>query len=105
MCIRDRYNGVHPFLGEHAFDTWQAAITTLEALPYETIIPGHGLPRGDGLPSGRAIYAANREYLTVAATAFAEATGPEDLNKRLEAAFPSYGGTAMQGLQNFYLYP
>jgi glyoxylase-like metal-dependent hydrolase (beta-lactamase superfamily II) len=45
------YNGVHSFLGEHAFDTWQAAITALEALPYETIIPGHGLPRGDGLPN------------------------------------------------------
>ena len=46
-----------------------------------------------------------REYLTAAARAFAEATGPADLNRRLEAAFPSYGGTAMQGLQNFYLYP
>jgi len=99
------YNGVHLFLGEHAFDAWQAAITTLEALPYETIIPGHGLPRGDGLPAGRSIYAANREYLTVAARAFAEAAGPADLNQRLQAAFPSYGGTAMQGLQNFYLYP
>ncbi len=99
------YNGVHLFLGEHAFDAWQAAITALEALPYETVIPGHGLPRGDGLPSGRGIYTANREYLTVAAQAFAEATGPADLNKRLEGAFPSYGGTAMQGLQNFYLYP
>jgi glyoxylase-like metal-dependent hydrolase (beta-lactamase superfamily II) len=99
------YNGVHMFLGEHAFDSWQAAITRLEALPYETVIPGHGLPRGDGLPSGRGIYTANREYLTAAARAFAEATGPADLNRRLEAAFPSYGGTAMQGLQNFYLYP
>lgn len=99
------YNGVHMFLGEHAFDTWQAAIAALEAFPYETVIPGHGLPRGDGLPAGRGIYAANREYLTVAARAFAEATGPADLNKRLEAAFPSYGGIAMQGLQNFYLYP
>jgi len=99
------YNGVHLFLGEHAFGAWQAAITTLEALPYETIIPGHGLPRGDGLPAGRSIYAANREYLTVAARAFAEAAGPADLNQRLQAAFPSYGGTAMQGLQNFYLYP
>jgi glyoxylase-like metal-dependent hydrolase (beta-lactamase superfamily II) len=99
------YNSVHPFLGEHAFDTWQTAITALEALPYETVIPGRGPPHGDGLPSGRAIYTANREYLTAAATAFAEATGPEDLNSRLEAAFPSYGGTAMQGLQNFYLYP
>ena len=99
------YNGVHMFLGEHAFDAWQAAITALEALPYETTIPGHGLPRGDGLPSGRGIYTANREYLTAAAAAFAEATGPADLNQRLEAAFPFYGGTAMQGLQNFYLYP
>ena len=99
------YNGVHLFLGEHAFDAWQAAITTLEALPYETIIPGHGLPRGDGLLASRSIYAANREYLTVAARAFAEAAGPADLNQRLQAAFPSYGGTAMQGLQNFYLYP
>jgi len=99
------YNGVHLFLGEHAFDAWQAAITTLEALPYETIIPGHGLPCGDGLPADRSIYAANREYLTVAARAFAEAAGPADLNQRLQAAFPSYGGTAMQGLQNFYLYP
>lgn len=99
------YNGVHLFLGEHAFDAWQAAITALEALPYETVIPGHGLPRGDGLPSGRGIYTANREYLTVAARAFAEATGPADLDQRLEAAFPSHGGTAMQGLQNFYLYP
>jgi glyoxylase-like metal-dependent hydrolase (beta-lactamase superfamily II) len=99
------YNGVHSFLGEHAFEAWQGAITTLEALPYETIIPGHGLPRGDGLPEGRGIYATNREYLAVAARAFAEASGPADLNQRLEAAFPSYGGTAMQGLQNFYLYP
>src|SRR5215469_5365849 len=99
------YNGVHMFLGEHAFDAWQAAITALEALPYETIIPGHGLPRGEGLPSGRGIYTANREYLTLAARAFAEAAGPADLNQRLESAFPCYGGTAMQGLQNFYLYP
>jgi glyoxylase-like metal-dependent hydrolase (beta-lactamase superfamily II) len=99
------YNGVHLFLGEHAFGDWQEAITALEALPYETIIPGHGLPRGDGLPDGRGIYAANRHYLAVAARAFADASGPADLNQRLEAAFPSYGGTAMQGLQNFYLYP
>jgi glyoxylase-like metal-dependent hydrolase (beta-lactamase superfamily II) len=105
ICQDVLYNGVHMFLGEHAFGTWQAAITALEALPYETVIPGHGLPRGDGLPNGRGIYTANREYLTVAARAFAEATGPADLNQRLEAAFPSYGGTAMQGLQNFYLYP
>jgi glyoxylase-like metal-dependent hydrolase (beta-lactamase superfamily II) len=48
------YNGVHLFLGEHAFDAWQTAITALEALPYETIIPGHGPPGGDGRPAGAA---------------------------------------------------
>ena len=76
-----------------------AAITALEAAPYDVILPGHGLP-GD-----RSIYAADRQYLAVAREAVAEATGPEDLNRRLEAAFPEYGGTAMQGLQNFYLFP
>jgi glyoxylase-like metal-dependent hydrolase (beta-lactamase superfamily II) len=99
------YNGVHLFLGEHAVGAWQDAITALEALPYEIILPGHGLPRANGIPAGRAIYDANREYLAAAEKAFAHATGSADLNKRLETAFPSYGGTAMQGLQNFYLYP
>jgi glyoxylase-like metal-dependent hydrolase (beta-lactamase superfamily II) len=93
------YNGVHLFIGEHAFDAWEKAIAHLEARPYDIILPGHGLP-GD-----RAIYDAQRAYLAVARQAFAQATGPEDLNRRLETAFPEFGGTAMQGLQNFYLFP
>jgi glyoxylase-like metal-dependent hydrolase (beta-lactamase superfamily II) len=92
------YNGVHMFIGERAFDAWEAAISSLEAWPYETILPGHGLP------GGREIYAASRSYLEVARGALAQASGPEDLNRRLEEAFPHYGGTAMQGLQNFYLF-
>jgi glyoxylase-like metal-dependent hydrolase (beta-lactamase superfamily II) len=93
------YNGVHMFIGEHAFDAWEAAIDELEAMPYESIIPGHGLP------GGREIYASSRSYLEAARGAFAAASSPEDLNRWLEAAFPEYGGTAMQGLQNFYLFP
>jgi glyoxylase-like metal-dependent hydrolase (beta-lactamase superfamily II) len=93
------YNGVHLFIGEHAFDAWAAAIAALEASPYDVILPGHGLP------GGRGICAADRQYLAVARDALAQAAGPEDLNRRLEAAFPEYGGTAMQGLQNFYLFP
>ena len=93
------YNGVHLFIGEHAFDAWEAAIAHLEARPYDVILPGHGLP-GD-----RTIYDAQRAYLAVARQAFAQASGPEDLNRRLEAEFPEYGGSAMQGLQNFYLFP
>ena len=93
------YSGVHLFIGEHAFDKWEAALGQLEAMPYDLILPGHGLP-GD-----RRLYDAGREYLEVAKAAFAEATGPDDLNERLEQAYPSFGGTAMQGLQNFYLFP
>jgi glyoxylase-like metal-dependent hydrolase (beta-lactamase superfamily II) len=93
------YHGVHPFIGEHAFDAWETALARLEAQPYDVILPGHGIP-GD-----RAIYDAQRAYIATARQAFAEASGPEDLNRRLEAAFPEYGGTAMQGLQNFYLFP
>jgi glyoxylase-like metal-dependent hydrolase (beta-lactamase superfamily II) len=93
------YHGVHLFIGEHAFDAWEAAIARLEARPYDIILPGHGLP-GD-----RAIYDAQRAYLVVAREAFAQASGPDDLNHRLEVAFPEYGGSAMQGLQNFYLFP
>jgi glyoxylase-like metal-dependent hydrolase (beta-lactamase superfamily II) len=93
------YNHVHAFLGEHAFGAWQAALDALEARPYDIILPGHGAPGGRGL------YQSVREYLATAATAFAQATGPEDLNRRLETAYPDYGGHAMQGLQNFYLFP
>jgi len=93
------YHGVHLFIGERAFDTWEKAIDALAAMPYEILLPGHGGP-GD-----RGLYGSNREYLDVARAAYTAATGPADLNRRLEAAYPTYGGTAMQGLQNFYLFP
>jgi glyoxylase-like metal-dependent hydrolase (beta-lactamase superfamily II) len=93
------YNGVHAFIGEHGFDAWDAAISRLEAQPYNVILPGHGLP------GGRELYATARSYLKVAKAAYAQATDPDDLNQLLESAYPAYGGTAMQGLQNFYLFP
>ncbi|HEY1915904.1 MAG TPA: MBL fold metallo-hydrolase [Streptosporangiaceae bacterium] len=93
------YNRVHLFIGERAFAAWEAALDALELLPYDILLPGHGLP-GD-----RGLYDVAREYLAVAQDALAAATGPRDLNQRLETAFPGYGGTAMQGLQNFYLFP
>jgi hypothetical protein len=93
------YSGGHLFIGEHAFDSWDAALGQLETEPYDVILPGHGLP------GNRRLYQAGREYLKVAKAAYAAADGPEDLNQRLEQAYPSFGGTAMQGLQNFYLFP
>jgi glyoxylase-like metal-dependent hydrolase (beta-lactamase superfamily II) len=85
------YNRVHLFIGEHAFDAWGAAITALEATAYEVILPGHGLP-GD-----RRIYAAGHRYLAIARDALAAATGPDDLNRRLEAASRSTGAPPCRG--------
>jgi glyoxylase-like metal-dependent hydrolase (beta-lactamase superfamily II) len=93
------YNDVHAFLGERRFDEWIAALTALEARPHDVVLPGHGLP-GD-----RRVYGAARAYLTVAKAAHAEAEGPDDLNARLVDAYPDHTGTAMQPVQNYYLYP
>jgi glyoxylase-like metal-dependent hydrolase (beta-lactamase superfamily II) len=93
------YHRVHSFIGEQNFATWSMALDLLGSWPYHTVLPGHGLP------GGRQLYAATRAYLATAAAEFAVAAGPGDLNRRLEAAYPTFGGCAMQGLQNFYLYP
>jgi glyoxylase-like metal-dependent hydrolase (beta-lactamase superfamily II) len=93
------YHNVHLFIAEQAFASWAKALDTLEARPYHTILPGHGLP------TDRSVYQRNRDYLRAARDALAATTGPDDLNLRLTAAFPDYGGTAMEGLQNFYLFP
>jgi glyoxylase-like metal-dependent hydrolase (beta-lactamase superfamily II) len=93
------YHDVHSFIGEQNFATWSLALDLLGSWPYHTILPGHGLP------GGRQLYAAARAYLAAAAGEFAAAAGPGDLSRRLEAAYPAFGGRGMQGLQNFYLYP
>jgi hypothetical protein len=46
-----------------------------------------------------------RAYHTAARAAVAEADGSGDLNWYLVTAFPGYGGTTMQRLQNYFLYP
>jgi hypothetical protein len=78
---------------------WSDAIAAIAAWPYDTILPGHGQPGGRGL------FLAARAYLAAAAAPFAEASGPEGLSKRLQAAYPPYGGAAVQPVQNFFLYP
>ncbi len=93
------YHDVHSFIAERNFTAWTAALDLLETWPYEIILPGHGLP-GD-----RRLYRAARSYLATAREALAAASGPDDLSRRLEGAYPRYSGRAMQGLQNFYLYP
>ena len=40
------YDRSHLFLGERAFDGWRAALRQYRELPYEIVLPGHGLPGG-----------------------------------------------------------
>jgi hypothetical protein len=63
----------------------------------EAIVPGHGLPGGDGLPDSRGVYASNHDCLAVAAREFAGASVFAHLNQRLEAAFPLHGRIAIWG--------
>jgi hypothetical protein len=36
--------------------------------------------------------------------AFAEVSGPDDLSRRLQAAFPEYRGSSLPALQNYFVY-
>ncbi len=36
--------------------------------------------------------------------AFAEVSGPDDLSRRLQAAFPEYRGQLVLSLQNYFVY-
>ncbi len=36
--------------------------------------------------------------------AFAEMSGPDDLSRRLQAAFPEYRGSSLLSIQNYFVY-
>jgi glyoxylase-like metal-dependent hydrolase (beta-lactamase superfamily II) len=93
------YNGVHVFIGEQAFDSWDLALTTYRALPYERILPGHGAPGGPEL------YDAMASYLSVARAALTRASGPTDFKQRLMAAFPDFSGRALLDHEMRFLFP
>jgi glyoxylase-like metal-dependent hydrolase (beta-lactamase superfamily II) len=93
------YNKVHVFLGEKAFDSWADALDTYQKLAYTRILPGHGAPGGTEL------FDAMRHYLSVAREALSEAGYPEDLKRRLIAAFPDFEGEALLDHQMRFLFP
>jgi glyoxylase-like metal-dependent hydrolase (beta-lactamase superfamily II) len=93
------YNGVHVFIGEQAFDTWDDALKTYRALPYERIFPGHGAPGGKELCDGMA------HYLSVARAALAHASGSADFKQRLIAAFPEFTARTLLDHEMRFLFP
>jgi glyoxylase-like metal-dependent hydrolase (beta-lactamase superfamily II) len=93
------YNGVHVFIGEHAFDCWAAALQRTQALDYDTLLPGHGAPGGPEL------YCAMLQYLEVAEDAYAKSNTGDELKTRMIIAFPEHRGQVLLDHQMRFLFP
>jgi glyoxylase-like metal-dependent hydrolase (beta-lactamase superfamily II) len=93
------YNGVHVFIGEHAFDSWAVALQKTQALDYDTLLPGHGAPGGPEL------YGAMLHYLEAAKEAYAKSNSGDELKTRMIVAFPHYRGQVLLDHQMRFLFP
>ena len=92
------YHGAHPFFGERRFQTWRAALREYRQLPYDLILPGHGLP------GGRELYDQMLEYVDFVENALAIAKDRTDFKQRLLERFPDYGGVAVAEHQLRFLF-
>jgi glyoxylase-like metal-dependent hydrolase (beta-lactamase superfamily II) len=93
------YDRVHVFIGEHAFESWAAALQSTQALDYDTLLPGHGSPGGPEL------YGAMQQYLDTARDALSKSSTGAELKSRLIAAFPSHRGRVLLDHQMRFLFP
>lgn len=93
------YDRVHVFIGEHAFDSWAAALQNTQALDYDTLLPGHGSPGGPEL------YGAMQHYLDTARDALSKTDSGAELKSRLIAAFPNHRGRVLLDHQMRFLFP
>jgi glyoxylase-like metal-dependent hydrolase (beta-lactamase superfamily II) len=93
------YNQAHPFLGERRFYSWRAALRAYQALPYEVVLPGHGL-RG-----AKALYGEMLRYLDVAEEAPEVARASSEFRERVIDRFPHYGGLKVLDHQLRFLFP
>jgi glyoxylase-like metal-dependent hydrolase (beta-lactamase superfamily II) len=93
------YNQAHPFLGERRFNSWREALRAYQALPYEIVLPGHGLP------GGKALCEEMLRYLDVAEEALKAARAPSEFRERMIDRFPNYGGLKVLDHQLRFLFP
>jgi glyoxylase-like metal-dependent hydrolase (beta-lactamase superfamily II) len=93
------YHHAHPFLAERRFNSWRAALRAYQALPYEVVLPGHGLP------GGKALYDEMLRYIDVAEEALEAARAPSDFRERMIDRFPDYGGLKVLDHQLRFLFP
>jgi glyoxylase-like metal-dependent hydrolase (beta-lactamase superfamily II) len=93
------YHHAHPFLAERRFSSWRAALRAYQALPYEVVLPGHGLPGSE------ALYEEMIRYLDVAEETLKAARAPSEFRERMIDRFPNYGGLKVLDHQLRFLFP
>ena len=93
------YNQAHPFLGERHFGSWRAALRAYQALPYEVVLPGHGVP------GQRALYEEMLGYLDVAEETLRAARAASEFRGRMIDRYPNYGGLKVLDHQLRFLFP
>jgi glyoxylase-like metal-dependent hydrolase (beta-lactamase superfamily II) len=93
------YDHSHPFLGERAFDGWRAALRQYRELPYEIVLPGHGLP------GGKALYDAMIAYLDFAEGELATSATASEFKRRMLQRYPDYGCLKVLDHQLRFLFP
>ncbi len=79
------YNRSHAFLGERHFGSWRTALRQHRDLPYDIVLPGHGLP------GGKALYDEMTEYLDFAEGALRDSTTAPEFRQRMLERYPDHG--------------
>jgi glyoxylase-like metal-dependent hydrolase (beta-lactamase superfamily II) len=93
------YDRSHLFLGERDFDGWRAALRDYRALPYDIVLPGHGLP------GGRKLYDQMINYLDYAEKELKSSASAPDFKRRILERFPDYGCRKVLDHQLRFLFP
>jgi glyoxylase-like metal-dependent hydrolase (beta-lactamase superfamily II) len=93
------YNRAHLFLGERRLDGWREALRQYRALPYDIVLPGHGLP-GD-----KAVYDEMMDYLDFAEGALAESATATQFKQLLLRRYPDHGCGKVLDHQLRFLFP
>jgi len=93
------YHRAHLFLGERNFDSWRKAVRDYRKLPYETVLPGHGLL------GGKALYDGMLEYLDFAEKALAQSATARAFKARMISRFPDYGCRKVLEHELRFLFP
>ena len=79
------YNRAHLFLGERRFDGWRTALKQYRDLPYDIVLPGHGIP------GGNVLYGEMVGYLDFAEDALRRSATAAEFRQTIQERYPDYG--------------